>query len=289
LQPVYFSDPAWKTTLPQIIAPLPDEWLPGLLLRCDSKNHWNSKTTLSILQRLSPKKIDWYNWSKRMMHRYIYIKPYLLDLDQLIQLLAITKDAVLATTYYFERTYLYQTGCVPERLDPPFFFHLCPNCVAESRLLRRTLVLPHITHCPQHQCILLHACQCGSSLRLFHSESLPFTCYTCGTDWADLPKIEASPERLALEYEILCWYEFFFSKGEKSLKSILLYSHFGNKEPLERKVNLLKQKIMPMSYYCNELSLLGDLIVALVECNLFPTDFIDSEDSLGSDLEKTNV
>ena len=32
-----FSDPAWKTTFPFLVEPMTDEWLVGLLLRCDKR------------------------------------------------------------------------------------------------------------------------------------------------------------------------------------------------------------------------------------------------------------
>src|SRR5712691_6440764 len=44
--------PAWQQTLPRRVTPFPDEWLPGLLLRCDEVNHWESRATLAYL--LSP-------------------------------------------------------------------------------------------------------------------------------------------------------------------------------------------------------------------------------------------
>ena len=46
-----FSDPAWQTTFPFLVAPLANEWLVGFLLRCDEANHWGSGTTLT---RLAP-------------------------------------------------------------------------------------------------------------------------------------------------------------------------------------------------------------------------------------------
>jgi TniQ len=278
MQRVSIDDPAWYTTFPHLVPPLPDEWLPGLLLRCDEVNHWESGTTLALLQQLSPRGIDW----RIRMHRYIYIPPYLLNLDYLAQLLAIPISAVLATTYYFERVQLYHNGKNPERLYPPFSFHLCPECLAESRLLRRNLILPHITHCPRHQLALLDTCQCGSSLFLFHRQSWPFTCYTCGVNWADLPRTEASPERVALENDFMLWYEFFFSKG--TLLSVSLERKLLNKTSSERKVSLFQSEIETVSYYCDELAVLGFFIAMLAMRNLSPSDLIDYDESITSDL-----
>ena len=46
MQPVSITDPAWRTTFPLVVAPLAEEWLAGLLLRCDEVNRWDSGTTL---------------------------------------------------------------------------------------------------------------------------------------------------------------------------------------------------------------------------------------------------
>jgi TniQ protein len=270
MQRVSIDDPAWRTTFPHLVAPLPDEWLPGLLLRCDEVNHWSSMTTLALLQQLSPREEDRY----KRVDRYMYIDKCLIDLDYLTKLLAITTNASIATTYYFERVQLSNMVIFPERIMSPFLFRLCPKCVAELRLLRRTLILPHITHCPQHQLALHHMCQCGSSLHLFHPHSLPFTCYTCGMDWANLPRIEASSERVTFEREILLWYGFFFSKSIGSPESITFQSNSYGKAPSERKVNLLKQETEIVSYFCYELYYLDYLVSSLVERDLSPFDVV---------------
>src|SRR5437763_13104021 len=46
---LHLSDPAWWGTLPHRVVPYEDEWLPGLLLRCDESNHWESGTTLTYV------------------------------------------------------------------------------------------------------------------------------------------------------------------------------------------------------------------------------------------------
>jgi hypothetical protein len=51
MQTIYISDPEWQETFPHRVAPLPDEWLPGLLLRCDEVNDWDSGKTLMHLRR----------------------------------------------------------------------------------------------------------------------------------------------------------------------------------------------------------------------------------------------
>ena len=34
---IHISDPAWRTTFPYLVAPLPNEWIAGVLLRCDER------------------------------------------------------------------------------------------------------------------------------------------------------------------------------------------------------------------------------------------------------------
>ena len=46
---IHISDPAWQTTFPFLVAPMQDEWLTGLLLRCDEAKHWGRGTTLAHL------------------------------------------------------------------------------------------------------------------------------------------------------------------------------------------------------------------------------------------------
>lgn len=36
---IAFSDPGWQATFPHRVTPLYEEWLAGLLLRCDEINH----------------------------------------------------------------------------------------------------------------------------------------------------------------------------------------------------------------------------------------------------------
>lgn len=42
---ILFGDPRWSTTLPHRVQPVPDEWLVGLVLRCDLVNGWAAGTT----------------------------------------------------------------------------------------------------------------------------------------------------------------------------------------------------------------------------------------------------
>jgi len=58
MEPIYISDPAWQTTFPHLVAPLDDEWLAGLLLRCDEVNGWDSGETVSSLLRATHTKTE---------------------------------------------------------------------------------------------------------------------------------------------------------------------------------------------------------------------------------------
>ncbi len=279
---ISLDDPAWQTTFPHRVAPLPDEWLPGLLLRCDEANHWGSRTTLTHLLRPGPEKFH-RCWRTETSNLALIVRRAL-NLDYLAQLLALPKSALLATTYYAEldRLYGYQvTRLFPRHLNPSFSFHLCPACVAEARLLRRTLTLAQVTLCPQHQVALLEQCNCGTPLRLFHRQARPFTCHTCGLDWGDLPRIEAAPSRLVLEQKLLSWYVFFFSQGTSMLvwRAIQLI----NGVPVEKQENQmdsLEKWSKFLSAFSREPLPLGILVAWLVERDLSPHDLTGDESEI---------
>src|ERR1700730_8706215 len=97
MQPVYITDPAWQTTFPRLVAPLPEEWLPGLLLRCDEVNRWGSGTTFFDLLRSirpRPRKLRTHTPNLTVLSSF--------DPDSLAQLLALSRDILLATTYEVE-------------------------------------------------------------------------------------------------------------------------------------------------------------------------------------------
>ena len=50
MQPLSLGDPDWFATFPHRVSPIADEWLPGLLLRCDEANDWTSGTTFRHLR-----------------------------------------------------------------------------------------------------------------------------------------------------------------------------------------------------------------------------------------------
>jgi TniQ len=213
---VSISDACWQTTFPHLVTPFDDEWLPGLLLRCDEANHWESRTTLTYLLAPGPEKFHrcWRTETPNL----IVIQSSALKLNALAQCLALPTNMLFATTYHMELARLYSTlRPHPRFLSESFTFHLCPACIAEARLLRRSSILPHITICQQHHIRLVQRCLCGAPLRLFHQQTLPFICSDCRRDWAEFPRIEATPTDLEREQRFLNWYAFFFSKDAPPL------------------------------------------------------------------------
>lgn len=209
---ISFDDPAWGTTFPRIIAPLEDEWIVGLLLRCDKVNLWGSGLTLAYLINST---------SKARLRRSAYDLTEL-HLQKLARALALPLAGVVATTYYANLTRLYEkrevTTCLAELPEP---FRLCPACVAEHRLLRRILMLPGITHCPQHRTILVSYCQCGELLQPFVPSALPFTCHLCGLDWKELSQLPAEPEQIKREPLFLAFYDAFLKGSPEDLARAL--------------------------------------------------------------------
>jgi hypothetical protein len=51
----------------------------------------------------------------------------------------------------------------------------------------------------------------------------PFVCPVCGRDWAGLPQINASVERLMVELKYLSYYEFFFGEGTPTVMMCALH------------------------------------------------------------------
>jgi len=207
---IHISDPAWRTTFPHLVAPLPNEWIAGLLLRCDERNRWGSGTTLNHVLRPES--------NRSSMNDFSSIVPTAIDLEALAQALALPVSAIGATTYLAELARLYDAEHPHTKLlSSSFAFHLCPACIAEERKLSRLLTLPHITHCPQHRLSLVKSCQCGAPLRLFHRQAQPFSCHQCGLDWRNLPQHQVDPERLEMEQYLLLFYDFFLTKGTPEL------------------------------------------------------------------------
>ena len=277
MQPVYITDPNWLTTFPHLVAPLPDECLAGLLLRCDEANDWVGGTTLAhILRSIKPRP------SKLWVDTPNLITSSVLNLSELAQLLAIPTSVLLSTTYGVELNRISVSYFARYKdLAPSYVFHLCPECLRHDRLLRRVLALPQIKCCLLHQVTLLKECQCGMNFRLFPRKTYPFTCHKCGLDWATLPRIPGHRENIVLGQKYWLHYEFFFSKGTPLLRehaSLLI-----NQKLMER----YGAKFFPRNWWgrneehSNHSHIpLSVLVSALVYFDLTPQDILTYEGPL---------
>jgi hypothetical protein len=212
MQLISFGEDAWTLTFPRRVTPLADEWLSGLLLRCDEMNDWPSGATNAYLLRNST-----YNASQSTRHVLI---PPLWLLEDLSELLAVPLQLLRTTTYLPELTQIYHLSKLPYStlLNSSFSFRFCPECT-RSRVFRRALMLAHLPCCPLHRLAWCQQCSCGTPQRLFCLQAQPFTCHRCSLDWADFPQFTVSPEELLLSNELLKWYEVFFSRGTPALFS----------------------------------------------------------------------
>jgi TniQ len=264
VQALHLLDPTWMSTLPHRVAPHPDEWLPGLLLRCDEANHWDSGTTLAHLLRSIRKTL------LRGKTNWIVVPTSAVEC--LAQLLEISTKTLLATTYQVELARLYGTSTPHARqLSTAFSFRLCSACLAERRLLRCTWVLPHITLCPLHHVTLANTCQCGSQVHLFSPQTRPFTCPRCGMDWVTLPHEPAPASRIALEQTVLSCYAFFFAEGTPLLLSrALQLVRMDLKQRKASRVKRLDGSIKSVEHYELTKASLGYLVDLLVSLDLSP-------------------
>ena len=266
MQAIHLHEPAWSTTFPQWVAPQHDEWLPGLLLRCDKANHWGSGTTIAHLLR----SISGY--PLRGKPNWIVVPSSVLEL--LAQLLALPISGLLATTYQLELASLYDTSSPHATyLCRSVPFHLCPDCIAEGGLLKRTLILPHITYCPSHQVALVGTCWCGTPLQLFLRQALPFTCQKCCLDWAKLPRLSINEKQAALEQRLLSHYEFFFANGTPTI--LAKAQQLVRERVKKKKVDHVKCSDGNVKYvecYDSKRVSLGYLVELLVSLDLSPHD-----------------
>ena len=205
MRTIYISDPEWQETLPHLVVPLPDEWLPGLLLRCDDNNDWSSGALARYLLHAMHSTLSDLN----------LITPSLTFLEHFAQTISIPISTVEATTYRPELARLSGTAYPFFRLD---YLHLvCPECIAQQRLLRRIPALPGIKCCTQHHLKLQSWCCCGQKLRFFSPKARPFACPACGLDWGMLPREEPTEQNITDDHRLLSYYMFFFSEGTPHL------------------------------------------------------------------------
>jgi hypothetical protein len=84
--------PMWGATLPHLLVPRTDEWLLGLLLRCDLANGWFAGTTARLVA-VAP-----LAESPRVSPGF-FIRATLFDLNRLAELIAVPAIAVANTTF----------------------------------------------------------------------------------------------------------------------------------------------------------------------------------------------
>jgi TniQ len=261
IQKIFIQTPEWQLTFPHRVAPLADEWLPGLLLRCDVANQWSSGMTMTHLIRSIGGSLLRGGKGKPS-----WIVVPLPALEYMAQVLSIPESMLLATTYQAELAGLYApTSPHAKQLSARRSFHLCPVCIAETHLLRRRLILHHISICPYHQVVLANACQCGAALQLFSQQMPPFACHECGWEWARLPLLPALPEHFHREQKVLSCYEFFFAQGTPQLIAHVLHL---TREKLKKerivRVKLLDGTVKQVEHYELTRASLGYLVDLLV-------------------------
>ncbi|HEU5379105.1 MAG TPA: hypothetical protein VFV38_27080 [Ktedonobacteraceae bacterium] len=197
----------WRTTFPNWVLPREEEWLLGLLLRCDETNGWFSGTTATYVARLT-------TGPQTLGRPALFVVASFFELPLLAERLAVTHDEIFATTFTPSLQCLYApTAPNVAQLGPIPPFRVCPDCIAQDQLLHRSLALPGIEHCPTHHLVLQKVCRCGVPLRPFAWHAKPFTCKGCGLRWSDLPRLFAEPAPLNVDAQLQVLYQFFLTQG----------------------------------------------------------------------------
>lgn len=278
----------WLSSFPHVVAPYSDEWFAGLLLRCDEMNHRESGTTWRYLLHSTTHPGFGPGSS------FIVIPEAMLD--ALAQRLSVSRECLVATTYACELARLYapmppHAGHLlgPRRgvTIPPLLersvgnrasatvvgFRICPLCIAQARLLRRTALLPHLNSCPTHHVAFQTHCTCGAPLILFTRRQRPFLCFACGLDWARLPPLQLSPDQEMREHDLWTLYEFFLVKGTNELKTaaLSLVRHYvKTHQPLTLKL-VSGRTLFALTASLDLLSL-GYVVDLLVSLGISPKD-----------------
>ena len=204
---ILFGDPRWSTTLPHRVQPVPDEWLVGLVLRCDLVNGWAAGTTARGLHA-HPISLTILG---EKLGAFAYART--IDLSRLAGLLAVPVASLRQTTFEAGLERLRAPGqLTPRRIVVGRPFRVCPECIISGRLIARSHALPMVYTCQEHETLLGHKCRCDSTLRPFHGAA-PFTCPNCSVSWADLPVHGADADTLALDARLLSLYRFFLERG----------------------------------------------------------------------------
>lgn len=102
MKKLFLNEFTWNVTFPHLVTPLQDEWLPGLLLRCDAANHWESGMATTHLFRSTSRSL-----LRGRKGKPNWIVVPLSALEYMAQVLAIPVSTLLATTYQKELMRLY--------------------------------------------------------------------------------------------------------------------------------------------------------------------------------------
>lgn len=206
----------WRTTFPNLAEPQKEEWLLGLLLRCDEVNGWFSGTAATYTARLT-------TGPHTLGRPALFVVASFFELPLLAERLSVTPAEIFPTTFLLPLQRLY-TPAAPNvaQLGPAPPFRVCPECVAQGHMLHRSLALPAINHCPIHHLVLQTACCCGLPLLPFAWHTKPFTCKGCGMLWSDLPRLPADLASLQLEIKLLSLYWFFLTQGTPEIMTYSL-------------------------------------------------------------------
>ena len=137
----------WLSTFPHVAAPLPDEWIAGLLLCCDEMNHRESATIRRYLLRST------IHPGFGPGSPFIVVPESILE--SLTHLLMISPERLLSTTYACELARLYAPAhphaehllghrrgvTIPPLLKKSLGnranatvvgFHICPICIEQA-------------------------------------------------------------------------------------------------------------------------------------------------------------
>lgn len=210
------ADTRWSASLPHLVSPLPDEWLPGLLLRCDEANGWPVGTTASLV-------VDAHHTNKlRGQHRpRSFVMARALDVPKLADITDRPVAEIVETTFGAALLALFPAADFSVSTDRFLavvsYWRICPACVAEQRLLGRFLALPLVEHCPLHGIAFVSECRCGVPLDPVKVGGRPFACHACGSSWDDLPRVQPDAGVSHRSHRAWDLYELFLTRRDATL------------------------------------------------------------------------
>jgi TniQ len=203
---VHITEIRWRTTLPCRIVPLPNEWLPGFLLRCDQVNHWSAGTITRMLTRLMGNR----GWAGTVN----YITAQTIDFQRFADMLAINEACLQELTYVPQLQRIFGNPLpATTLLGNNWFLRVCPLCLCEKQTLFRYTCLPYITSCPIHHIRYQRSCSCGARLKISCIGHSPFCCSKCGLPWGHLPMISSDENISRFEERIVRICQWFLFEG----------------------------------------------------------------------------